>query len=162
MSLATNNNNTKPDINKTIVEEYLKPEYEDVDEEQGLLFNTLELLLRKPARMAKESDVISAAEGVCEAYVSYQYSMEKPSTMLSVEQTEKLLEMVAPIEFKNKYRLNNALVAMCKLPWGVSVCLGGSGVCYYGNFGEMPHTLKIAIDILHKNHLSLMQKGHIL
>ncbi len=161
MSLATNNK-TKPDINKAIVEEYLKPEYDGVEEEQGLLYDLLEFLLRKPARVANETNVLSATEGLCESYAAYQYSMEKPSTMLSVKQTEELLEKIVSIEVKNKYRLQNALVAMCNLPWSVDVHLGGSGVCYYGNLGEIPSTLEMAVGILRKNHLSSMQKSHIL
>ena len=68
---------------------------------------------------------------------------------LSVAQTESLL-----ISARDKSLLNhdmqNTLVKLCNQPWLVNKDLGGCGICYFGNLGQIP-LIHEAIKILAYN-----------
>ena len=56
---------------------------------------------------------------------------------LSLTQTEALLLRAQELGLLD-HRIQHALVRLCNQPWQVNRDLGGSGICYYGNFGETP------------------------
>lgn len=58
--------------------------------------------------------------------------------------------------FPNFDRLQKMLVQLCQEPWSVDVSLGGSGVCYYGNFGDPPYNLQQYINMLKENIRSIL------
>lgn len=68
---------------------------------------------------------------------------------LSVAQSETIL-IKAKDEGLLHYVVQNNVVKLCNQPWLINTKLGGSGICYHGNFGETPF-LQNAINILKYN-----------
>ena len=63
----------------------------------------------------------------------------KSLSFLSVDLIEKLLIISDKLNgIPKAYALKNCLVSMCSCPFAINIKLGGCGLCYHGNFGEVP------------------------
>ena len=69
---------------------------------------------------------------------------------LSLAQAESIL-IKAKDEGLLNYLIQNNIVKLCNQPWLVNKDLGGSGICYHGNFGKIP-SLEMAIQLLKRNN----------
>jgi len=74
----------------------------------------------------------------------------------TVYQCECLLDI---IKNSDEYILRHMIVSMCREPWNIDVKLGKSGVCYYGNMGEIPYDLGDMLKIIIKNHESMKERN---
>ncbi len=68
---------------------------------------------------------------------------------LSLAQAETIL-IKAKDEGLLHYLIQNNIVKLCNQPWLVNRDLGGSGMCYHGNYGEIL-SLDMAIRLLENN-----------
>jgi uncharacterized protein YeeX (DUF496 family) len=59
------------------------------------------------------------------------------SGFMSLTEAETILQYLKD-NGKNTCEIGNMIVRMCNTPWLVDVKLASSGVCYFGNFGEIP------------------------
>ena len=86
----------------------------------------------------------TTTSNVVNAIVSLRNSFHqgKFPLLLSSEEIDKLLLIVKNrniFEWDQKgYRLYNLFVALCSHPWNVDKSLAKHGLCYHGNFGELP------------------------
>lgn len=80
---------------------------------------------------------------------------EKRPLHISVDQCEILLQ-AAEQQGILTYEFKNLFVALCVVPWKVDRKLGGCGVCYHGNFGDLPDSPAHAWALLKKNRLDVM------
>ena len=76
-----------------------------------------------------------------------------PKLTLTPSQANALLTIASAKELTllaHGYMLTKSIVAMCRQPWHVDKNLGGCGLCYNGNFGDVPD-LDLGIKILKDN-----------
>jgi hypothetical protein len=66
------------------------------------------------------------------------------SGFMSLTEAETILQYLKD-NGKNASEIGNMLVRMCNTPWLVDVKLASSGVCYFGNFGEVPSLNELLI-----------------
>jgi hypothetical protein len=69
---------------------------------------------------------------------------------ISVDEAESILQYLQD-NGKIHYTVRNMIVRLCNQPWLIDLKLGSHGLCYFGNFGELP-TLTHALQILQYNH----------
>jgi chorismate mutase len=81
---------------------------------------------------------------------------ENPFFFLNLSQTTELLEIFTVAHLGNiMYQFQNTVCAMCFEPWCIKKSLGGCGIGYFGNRGQLPVLNTHAIDIRAKNHMTL-------
>jgi len=90
---------------------------------------------------------------------TYNFISEKKNSicLISSEQSEILLKITLDrqIQFNN---LINLLVIICRNSWAIDVAVGGHGVCYFGNFGELPVNCEHTLGFIEHNHNYLIKR----
>jgi uncharacterized protein YeeX (DUF496 family) len=71
------------------------------------------------------------------------------SGFMSLTEAETILQYLKD-NGKNASEIGNMIVRMCNTPWLVDVKLASSGVCYFGNFGDIP-SLSLLLSLLCSN-----------
>ncbi len=114
--------------------------------------------VKRYLRILSKENMKSVIETIFDFY--FQLSDETESVcLISSVQSEELIQITKDKNVVD-YKINNALVCICRNGWDVPSSLGGSGVCYFGNLGMKPITLAIAIEAIEKNHNTIMTGPH--
>lgn len=83
----------------------------------------------------------------------YKYQMTHYiCCMFTVDQTNAIAATKAHMILPHKYYyINNDLVRFCIYPWKLDTKIYSHGLCYHGNFEEVPKTIETALNMLEYN-----------
>lgn len=144
----------EPEIACPICRAEVKWIYDHKLQQEALIDSKTNLALYRSLKIALNSNNVTTKE----MYKIYQefYKMG-PVILLNVHQVTKLLGRL--VDTPDKYKYEKILVAMCFAPWKVDRALTGVGLCYHGNFGEVPACLIAQINYMKYNIRFLLKQG---
>lgn len=133
-------------FNPAIFLDQLQQTYVDYTVKQNELYNTIKMLLKLYNCLTY--DIIS--HEIRKLYREINSSSQLLHVGLSTKQADEILKICE--EKHVYYEMYNIIIAMCVMPWTVSPPPAGSnGLCYHGNFGDVP-SFNTLINLIWSNH----------
>ena len=128
------------------------------DENSTKLFNSALSYLGMLKKVDQEEIACIFLLDICRSFLSEAEFNHAPLhlPLITVVQCEILLAAWNAIKSEGAFMTEKILVAMCRYPWLVDRNLAQkAGICYHGNFGENPDSLKHTLEILLRNWKSM-------
>lgn len=128
------------------------------NEKQTDFYNFIEKLLK--VTKVGNCNIKQLVNTILEIYIELFNKYGKP-ILLKANQSEILLQICIDngiMNLQNNHKIRNLLVALSFEPWNVDKNIGGCGVCYHGNMGDIPGVYG-GFKILYYNHLKMIDNG---
>lgn len=130
--------------------------YDDEKECENDLFLFVKSYIRKLSPSRDTHDII---KNICEYYndvcADKQNDIGVKINISHIQEILKIAHDRGLIQTKNGYKLQHLFVAMSISPWSVPLSLASSGICYYGNMGDIPNPIQ-NINLHKSNHKSVL------